>query len=218
MWRGRQGTARSRCGRGPLPAAGAPREPGVRAERPCPAPRHPPAPGGGGEAAPRVTRPTARPRRIITRGGSAAASSAPAPACLCLPPLGGLPQPELCRVKARIRFPASSIKISGKKSPAGERRGAGGAGRESEVRGEAEPRRRQHPQHPPRTGDARGSPLTAAGEALLAARSKSEGTAWTARGCQRDAAPRARSFGRDAKRFALSPRCRGFSPVPPHLL
>uniref|UniRef100_A0A8V0YNQ5 Pleiotrophin n=1 Tax=Gallus gallus TaxID=9031 RepID=A0A8V0YNQ5_CHICK len=97
-------------------------------------------------------------------------SSAPAPACLCLPPLGGLPQPELCRVKARIRFPASSIKISGKKSPARERRGAGGVGRESEVRGEAEPRRRQHPQHPPRTGDARGSPLTAAGEALLAAR------------------------------------------------
>lgn len=112
---------------------------------------------------PRVTAGAARP-------GPAAASSAPAPACLCLPPLGGLPQPELCRVKARIRFPASSIKISGKKSPARERRGAGGVGRESEVRGEAEPRRRQHPQHPPRTGDARGSPLTAAGEALLAAR------------------------------------------------
>ncbi|XP_042745891.1 serine/arginine-rich splicing factor SR45-like [Lagopus leucura] len=88
---------------------------------PVPPPETPP--GSGGEAAPRVTRPTTHPRRIITRGGSAAASTAPAPACLCLPPLGGSPQPGVCRVKARIRFPASSIKISGKKSPAGERDG-----------------------------------------------------------------------------------------------
>lgn len=122
MRRGRQGTAQSRCGRGPLfPQRGRLGSPVCGRSGPVPPPETPP--GSGGEAAPRVTRPTTHPRRIITRGGSAAASTAPAPACLCLPPLGGSPQPGVCRVKARIRFPASSIKISGKKSPAGERDG-----------------------------------------------------------------------------------------------
>ncbi|XP_051640617.1 translation initiation factor IF-2-like [Manacus candei] len=154
---------------------------------PCPPP-HPPSPGSGGEAAPRVTRPAGAPPPHHTRGQRG---------CSLCP---GARLPPSSRRLAAARAPPSQsadqvpclqYKNLGEKPPAGKRDGARaerGVRRRPASPSVGKRRDARRPHQPLLTGDGRCSPLSAAQEELFDARSKSEAAA-VAAGAPRGSVP-----------------------------